>query len=106
MERWGYKHPPLRGSTLLTAVWRLSTPLIFCAHGRLDVAADVEVAFDVDLKGVAGADEVFEDDVDDVLVEDFDVAERVDVELQTLQLDAALVGDIFEAEGGEVREVR
>src|SRR5215211_7047352 len=104
MERWGYKHPPLRGSTLLTAVWRLSTPLIFCAHGRLDVAADVEVAFDVDLKGVAGADEVFEDDVDDVLVEDFDVAERVDVELEALEFHAALVRHVLDAEGGEVGE--
>jgi hypothetical protein len=59
----------------------------------------------VDFEGVAGGDEVFEDDVDDVLVEDLDVAERVDVELEALELDAALVRDVFEPEGGEVREV-
>src|ERR671912_2996335 len=92
--------------------FRLLTPdfrLLFAvarAHDGLDVAADVEVAFEFDADGVAGGDEVFEDDVDDVLVEDFHLAERVDVELQTLQLDAALVGHVFEAQDGEIGEVR
>lgn len=57
---------------------------VACPHDGLDVSADVEVAFDVDAQGIAGGDEVFEDDVDDVLVENFDVAERIYVELQTL----------------------
>src|SRR5947209_16792545 len=76
------------------------------AHDRLDVAADVEVAFDVDFYGVARRDEVFEDDVDDVLVENLHVAERVDVELQTFEFHATLRGDVLDAEGREVREVR
>src|SRR5262245_38917690 len=58
--------------------------LVACPHDGLDVSADVEVAFDFDAQGIAGGDEVFEDDVDYVLVEDFDVAERIYVELQTL----------------------
>jgi hypothetical protein len=57
---------------------------VACPHDGLDVSADVKVAFDFDAQRVAGGDEVFEDDVDYVLVEDFDVAERIDVELQTL----------------------
>ena len=55
---------------------------------------------------VARRDEVFEYDVYDVLVEYLHVAERVYVELQTLEFDAALSGDVFEPERGEVREVR
>src|SRR6185437_13802289 len=72
----------------------------------LDVAADVEVAFNLDAQRIAGGDEVFENDVDDVFVEDLYVAKRVDVELQTLQLDAALVGNVFYADGGEVWKIR
>src|SRR3712207_1333645 len=80
--------------------------LVTRAHGRLDVAAHVEVAFELDFDGVARAHEVFEYDVDDVLVEYLHVAERVYVELQTFKLDAALVRHVFEPERGEVREVR
>jgi hypothetical protein len=57
---------------------------VACPHDGLDVSANVEVALDVDAQGVAGGDEVFEDDVDYVLVENFYVAERIYVELQTL----------------------
>ena len=57
---------------------------VACPHDGLDISADVEVALDFDAEGIAGGDEVFEDDVDYVLVEDFDVAERIYVELQTL----------------------
>src|SRR5947209_5569519 len=75
------------------------------AHDRLDVAADVEVAFDLDFHGVARRDEVFEDDVDDMLVENLHVAERVDVKFQALEFDAALRRDVLDAKGREVREV-
>ena len=76
------------------------------SHDGFYVAADVEVAFDVDAQWVAGGDEVFQDDIDYVLVEDLYVAERIDVELQALQLDATLVRDVFDADGGEIGEVR
>jgi hypothetical protein len=72
----------------------------------LDVSANVEVAFDVDLQRIAGSDEVFEDDVDYVLVKDLHVSKRVDVKLQALQLDAALVGNVSDADGGEVGKIR
>jgi hypothetical protein len=48
---------------------------VACPHDGLDVSANVEVAFDFDAQRVAGGNEVFEDDVDYVLVKDFDVAE-------------------------------
>jgi hypothetical protein len=75
------------------------------AHDGLDVSADVEVAFKVDAQRIAGGDEVFQDDVDYVLVEDFYVAEGVYVELQTLQLDTTLVWNVCDPDGGEVGEV-
>src|SRR6185369_14696697 len=55
---------------------------------------------------IARSDEVFHDDVDHVLVKDLHVSERVYVELQTLQLDAAFVGNVFESDGGEVGKIR
>ena len=61
----------------------------------LDVAADVEVAFDLDTQWITGGDEVFKNYVDDVLVKDLYVAKRIDVELQTLQLDTALIMNII-----------
>ena len=66
----------------------------------------MEVAFDFDAQRIAGGDEVFENDVDYVLVEDFHVAEGIYVELQTLQFDTTLVRNIFETDGGEVRKIR
>ena len=58
-------------------------PVIACSDDGLDVAADVEVAFDLDAQRIARGDEVFKNDVDDVFVKDLYVAKRVDVELQT-----------------------
>jgi len=57
---------------------------VACPDDGLDVSADVEVALDFDAQRVAGGDEVFEDDVDYVLVKNFDIPERVYVKLQTL----------------------
>jgi hypothetical protein len=74
-------------------------------HDGLDISADVEVAFDFDAQRIAGSDEVFQDDIDNVLVEDLHASERVDVELQTLQLDTPLVGYVLESNGGEVRKI-
>ena len=65
----------------------------------------MKVAFNLNLQRITCGNEVLEDDVGYMLVEDFDVSERVDVELQTLQLNAALVGNVLEANCGEVGEV-
>ena len=70
-----------------------------------DVSADVEVALDFHSQWIARGDEVFEDDVDYVLVEDLHVAERVYVELQAFQFDTTFVGNVFEPDRGEVGEV-
>ena len=75
------------------------------AHNSLDISADVKVAFNFYVQRIAGGDEVFQDDVDHVLVEDLHVPEGVDVELQTLQLDATLVGNVRDPDRGEVGEV-
>src|SRR5215813_13793918 len=80
--------------------------LVSRPHRGLDVAAHVEVAFNLDAEWIAGVHEIFEDDVDDVLVEDFHFPERVDVELQTLQFDTAIVGYVRETNGCEIRKVR
>src|SRR6185503_686483 len=89
---------PAPGPWLLLSVAR--------ANGRLDVPAHVEVAVDFNRERIAGVHEVFENHVDDVLVKDLHVAKRIDIELQTLQFDAALVGNIFQPNGREIRKVR
>src|SRR5678816_4625607 len=80
-------------------------PFIARPHHRLNVSPDMKVAFNLNLQRITRGNEVLEDDVGYMLVEDFDVSERVDVELQTLQLNAALVGNVLEANCGEVGEV-
>jgi hypothetical protein len=45
------------------------------AHDGLDVSTDVKVAFDVYAQWITGGDEVFQDDVDYVLVENLYVPE-------------------------------
>ena len=76
------------------------------AHYCLDVSADVKVAFDVYAQWIAGGDEVFQDDIDHVLVEDLHVPEGVYVELQSLELDATFVRNIRDPDRREVGKVR
>src|SRR5437867_677879 len=68
------------------------------SHDRADAAADVELAGDGDAAGGDGLHDVVEDDVGHVLVEVPLVAERPEVELERLQLDALLVGHIADRE--------
>src|ERR1051325_248310 len=75
------------------------------AHYCLDVAADVKVALDFDVQWIADRDEVFQNDIDHVLVEDLYVAEGVYIKLQTLQLDTAFVRNVRYPDGGEGGEV-
>ena len=78
---------------------------VACAHHSLDVSADVKVAFNLYAEWIAGGDEVFQDDIDHVLVEDLHVPERVYVEFQTLQFDATFVGNVRDPDRGEVGKV-
>src|SRR5216683_4573175 len=87
------------------AVRRVSLLRVAGGHHRLDVAADVEVADDLDVTGIEQADEVIEDPVDRGLVEHLLIAELVDVQLQRLQLDQLAVRHVADADGGEVGEV-
>src|SRR5215470_14358818 len=91
-----------------TATFDNQRLLFFVArlHRGFDIAAHVEVAFDLYAQWIAGVHKIFEDHIDDVFVKDLHVPKRIDVELQTLQLNAALVRSVFDANGREVRKVR
>jgi len=69
-----------------------------------DAAAGAEVAFDDGPDGVGGLDEVFEDLVDDVFLEDAEVAVAEEVFLEALELGAAVAGHIADGECAEVGE--
>jgi len=71
-------------------------------NGNPDPSARGEFAVDRDAAGIAGGDEVFEDAVDDFLVEAAGVAVGGEVELERLRLDAELGGDIADADRREI----
>src|SRR5687768_10916497 len=83
-----------------------SSLLIAGPHDGLNISADVKIAFDLHTQRITGGDEVFQNDIDDVLVKDLHVSKRVDVELQTLQFDAAFVGNILETDSCKVGKIR
>src|SRR5205807_7218082 len=77
-------------------------PVLDFHHG-LDAAADVEVAFHVEIARLERGDEVVRDPVRDRLVEGAFIAIRPEIELQRLQLDALLIRHVADADGGKVR---
>ena len=97
------RHPPL---PLPTAYLRPPTAFCTRAHRRLDISAHVKVAFDLNAQRIAGFHKVFENHVDYMLVKNLHVAKRIDVELQTLQFDAAFVRNVLKANGRKVGKVR
>jgi len=76
------------------------------ADDGLNVSPNMKITFDFDLQRIACLNEIFEEDIDDVLVKDFHFAKRIDVELQTFQLDASFVWNVFKPDDCEVREIR
>ncbi len=72
-------------------------------HLRLDAAADVEVTFDFQEAGIEQRDEVIRDPVRHCLVERALIAEGPQVQLQRLELDARFIGNVADADRGEVR---
>lgn len=66
----------------------------------------MKVALDLYTQRVAGAREIFENHVDHMFVKNLDVTKRVDIKLQTLELDTPFVGNILEPNNREVREIR
>src|SRR5262245_6357351 len=81
-------------------------PVITRPHHSLDVSSDVKIAFNFHPQRITGSNKIFKDDVNHMLVENLYVPERVDIELQTLQLDTTLVGHVFDSDCGEIRKVR
>lgn len=53
--------------------------LVFRAHGRLDVSADIKVAFNLHADRIAGLHKVFKNQVDYVLVKNLHRAKRIDI---------------------------
>src|SRR5262245_17851535 len=70
---------------------------------RVDAAADPEITHHGHAARPDRGHQVVEDAVGDVLVEVSLVAERPEVELQRLQLDAQARRDVLDADGREVR---
>src|SRR6266851_5752089 len=70
-----------------------------------DAASGAEVADYLGPDGVGGFDDVVEDLVDDVLLEDAEVAIGEEVLLEGLELEALLAGHVADGEGADVRRV-
>lgn len=72
--------------------------------GGGDAAAGAEFSADDGPDGIAGLDDVFEDLVDDVFLEDAEVAVAEEVFLEGSELEAALAGHVADVEDAEVRQ--
>ena len=83
-----------------------SLPLVACPHHSLNVPSYVKVAFELHTQRITRLHEIFKNYVDHVLVKNFNVPERVDIEFQTLELNAELMGNIVKSYSSEIREVR
>ena len=75
-------------------------PFRFYVSG--DAAAGAEFAADYGPDGIAGFHDVFEDLVDDVFLEDAEVAIAEEVFLKRFELEAALAGHVADGEVAEV----
>ena len=67
-----------------------------------DAATGHKETGNLDIFGIHEVDEVFEDDVNAVLMEVAMVAETMEIEFQALAFNHALVGNVTDAEFGEV----
>ena len=76
---------------------------VFGDHIGENAAAHVELGGEAHEARLGRGDQVVEDAVGDVLVEVAFLAERPHVELQALQFDALLVGDVVEDQRREIR---
>src|SRR5438132_2634255 len=72
-------------------------------HFGLDSAAHVEIAFHFDEARIERANEIVGDPIGHRLVKRTFIAVRPQIELQRFQLDAFLIGDVADADGGEIR---
>jgi hypothetical protein len=67
-----------------------------------NAAAGAEVSFDVGPNGIAGLHNVFEDLVDDILLEDAEIAVGEEIFLPRLEFEAALTRHVAELDDAEV----
>lgn len=76
---------------------------MFRGDDAMDAAASGPGRLDFHPSRVGGADQVIEQPVGHVFVENPEVPEGLKIELEALELDARLVGDVAYAYGAEVR---
>ena len=75
---------------------------VTCANDGFEATSYVKVAHNLATKRIAGSDKVVKDLVGYVLVKDSLVSIGEYVELQRLQFDDLLIGDIFDANNAEI----
>ena len=66
----------------------------------------MEVAFEFNSKRITRFYKVFENDIDHVLVEDLDLSERIDIELQALELYTPFVRNVLQPDHRKIRKLR
>src|SRR5438874_8800985 len=81
---------------------KLSGSGITGTNDRFYVPAHVKIALDLDPLRVAGSNEIFENDVDDMFVKDLYFAKRIDVELEAFQFDTELIRHVFKTDDGKI----
>ena len=86
----------IRGDLLLRCIRRR-------ADHRLDPAPNIEVADNLHPAGLHRSAKVIQDPVDRALIEDRRIAEAPEVELETLQLDAALGRYVRDVDDSKIR---
>ena len=97
--------PPAPGAVSMPAGGsRVSHEIDYEIHG--EEMQYVEITLDLNSQRIARGDKIVEDHIDNVFVKDLYVAERIDVEFQALEFDAAFVGNVFELDDSEVGEIR
>src|SRR5262245_48659664 len=78
-------------------------PLVRDGHDRVNSASNEEIADDLEEARLQELREVGDDPIRDRLVEVPLVAERPEVQLERLQLDAGQVGNVTDRHRGEIR---
>lgn len=89
---------------MLARSWANLLPLSFGDDDAGNSASDGEFSGDAHPAGVADGGEFVEKSVSDGFIENALIAEGVVVELEGFEFDASFIGDVFEFNGGEIRE--
>src|SRR5215475_11456319 len=75
------------------------------ANVGLDIAPQVEIALDLEFQRIAGSNKIFQYSINHMFMENLHVTERVDVEFERFQLNAAVIGNITNVQCREIRKI-